>query len=230
MREATGVRCFGAVGCLAPTPLAGESATSYASRLAACNEVDLATFCRHMGLRRFDVAAGKRHALDALADLGGVDPDTLSWDAIVRRDDGRWSLRGQSWTSGTLRRLRPRLCPLCAAEDIRAAGPRADEAAYARSAWSVEPIRTCSVHGIALADPAESLAELRRPVVSSSDTTMPGRTGLETLAGSPIALSGTTTSSPALAGSSETASAAVGADPSTESVNRSSHGVTSTAG
>ena len=89
----------------------GEAATSYASRLAACNGVDLATFCRHMGLTVTGLVTGRREALETLAMLGGVAPDTLRHDAIVRVDERRWSLRGQSLSSGTLRRLRPRFLP-----------------------------------------------------------------------------------------------------------------------
>ena len=131
----------------------GESATGYASRLGACNGVDFPTFCRHMGISRVDLVMGRRPALDALATLGDVDPGTLAYDAIVRQEDRRWSLRSQTLSSGTLRRLRPRFCPLCAAGDLRETGLPAGEAVHARSEWSVEPIRTCTEHGITLADP-----------------------------------------------------------------------------
>ncbi len=131
----------------------GEAATSYASRLAACNGADLATFLRHMGIRLMDLIAGKRGTLEVLASLGGADVEALARDAIVREDERRWSLRGQWLSTGTLRRLRPRFCPSCALDDLGTAGLPRREAAHGRSVWSVEPLRTCAVHHVALLDP-----------------------------------------------------------------------------
>lgn len=129
-----------------------EPAISLMSRLAACNHVDLLTFGRHMELPLLTVLNGDRDAVERLAMLAGLDPDTILAASVRKVDEGRFRLRGQDLTVPVMRRRRPWLCPICARSDVKESGRRPAEAVHCRATWTIEQIRTCPEHGVTLLD------------------------------------------------------------------------------
>ena len=125
--------------------LPGEALPSFLGRTAARNGVDVASFCREMGLSLVDVANGVTGAVDRLAALTGADRAALRRHALVRKGDRTWTLNGEVVDWHMLRRLNARVCPVCLIADA-AAG----RSAHCRTSWLIEQIRTCPVHAVGL--------------------------------------------------------------------------------
>lgn len=132
----------------------GETPTSFCSRLAMRNQcADARDFCLDMGIQFQKIIDGDPGALMVLAELGGVEIEDLSRNAI-RHVSGRhhFELRGQALRKSMLQRERLRVCPACIADD-RTRWPSIKVAApFGRVIWNLLPMRTCPVHGIALVD------------------------------------------------------------------------------
>lgn len=124
---------------------AGETATSWASRLAARNGIRyVQDFAQDMGLDWRAVVAGDDDALEELAALGGVEPAALRRHAILpgvghrRRRVGDETLHHK-----TLRHIRQHVCPICVREaEASGRGPPVT--------WQLEPMRRCPTHAVAL--------------------------------------------------------------------------------
>jgi hypothetical protein len=84
-----------------------------------------------------------------LAQLAGADEDLLARNAVVR-DGVMYKIRGQALNKGATLLTYIRLCPRCAAEDIKTSGRRPGLAVQNRVAWQIASIRTCPVHNVAL--------------------------------------------------------------------------------
>ena len=131
-----------------------ETATSYASRLAACNGTDMASFCRDLGLSLQDVVEGRPAALERLGELSGSSPSDICASSFVKIGRERWRVHGQTVSEAICRSRRFRFCPLCARSDMDASTLSAAETIYGRSTWSIDQVRTCASHQVALVDVA----------------------------------------------------------------------------
>ncbi len=130
---------------------AGETPSSFASRLAAMRRLPGRDFCLDFGTTFQKVVDGDPKALAILAAKGGVDPATLGEYALVKTGEHRYQLRGQDLIRRGLRRAAVVLCPKCLAGDIAAAPHlRPELAAFQRALWQVAALKTCHVHGVPL--------------------------------------------------------------------------------
>ena len=129
-----------------------ETATSYASRLAACNGTDMASFCRDLGLSLQDLVDGRPAALDRLGELSGTSPLTMCASSFVKVGRERWRVHGQTVSEAICRSRRFRFCPLCASSDMEASTLSAAETIYGRATWSIDQVRTCASHQVGLVD------------------------------------------------------------------------------
>lgn len=94
----------------------------------------------------------RRDAVNALCELAGADVERFVAGTLVKdvpSSERSWTLHGQRLTVETVRRDTPWACPLCLSQDVEGVG-RPSELAYARSIWSVEHLRTCARHEVAL--------------------------------------------------------------------------------
>lgn len=131
---------------------AGETAMSFASRLAARNGTKARTLCRDFDLRFQGVVDGDPETLQGLADLAGVGGNALQSGALVKYGPLQWTYRGQVLHRTVLRRERIALCPACALADIEAwPRLRPTAAVYGRMGWLLNPVRTCPIHRMPLA-------------------------------------------------------------------------------
>ena len=123
----------------------GESATSWASRLAARNGSQyVQDFAEDMALSWRAVVAGDADALAELAALGGVERATLERHAILPGGGHRRRRIGDEIVHHkTLRHIRQHVCPLC----VRGAEASAGGAPVT---WQLEPMRRCPIHAVAL--------------------------------------------------------------------------------
>ncbi len=144
-----------------------EAAHSFLGRTAARNGVDAASFCLHMGLDLVDAPTGGR-VIERLAELTGPDPTTLRRNALVKVADRTWTVGGEVVEWHMLRRQDACVCPACLSVDVAAHAGPPEEAAYCRTSWLIEQIRTCPAHGVELAglrctDVGEGSAKRRSP-------------------------------------------------------------------
>ncbi|MCC8944188.1 TniQ family protein [Bradyrhizobium sp. Arg62] len=129
----------------------GETPTSFAARLAARNFVSARDLLRDFGLSFQDVVDGDEHTIRRLADLGGAEFECLKRNSI-HKVGMMYSLNGQTITKPGIRRRRVHLCPVCIQDDIAASILAPGLAAYGRSEWAIEAIRTCARHSVALVE------------------------------------------------------------------------------
>jgi len=140
---------------------AGESATSFCSRLAFRNKAPSASeFCLDLGLTFQSVIEGCQEALRSLARLGGVDFDQL-WRSALRRDRG-YAACGDNEVSVALRRSPAELlvCTSCLADDAQEFPHLGHAAFYGRTAWLIRPIRNCVKHARALVNAGSGQSKL----------------------------------------------------------------------
>lgn len=133
-----------------------ETAISFCSRLALRNAFPGAReFCLDLGLQFQGIVDGSPSALEALAKLGGIDPERLAqWSLRNTANERIFQLRGQILPRPSLRRAQVRVCPACLASDM-ARWPVLEAAApYCRAEWQIGAIRTCPEHGLSLLEVA----------------------------------------------------------------------------
>lgn len=130
-----------------PLPLtvltaAGESATSFASRLARRNGVPrLITFCSDVGIDYFELVNGNPAEIQRLAALGSIDPAPLQVATPSLAEPG-WLLLGKERMKFTaFIRTTLRICPRCVAEAPDRTG------VVHQGVWQLAAIRTCTRHG-----------------------------------------------------------------------------------
>lgn len=130
---------------------AGETPSSFASRLAAMRRLPGRDFCLDFGTSFQKVVDGDPKALAIVAAKGGVDPAALAEYALVKTDEHRYQLRGQALVRKSLRRAAVAVCPKCLAGDIAAAPHlRPELAAFQRAHWQIAAVKTCPVHNVPL--------------------------------------------------------------------------------
>lgn len=135
---------------------ADETPTSLVSRLALLHRAQTArTFCLDMDIGFQALVDGEAEALDRLASLANLSLGPISDAAIVRKDS-EFSLRGQGLVKPTLRRARVVVCPRCLANDL--SEDRKPWMVSGRVSWSLDPIRTCRHHRVALSEVANANA------------------------------------------------------------------------
>src|SRR5690606_19588838 len=85
--------------------------------------------------------------------LAGANTKTLQHEAFVRLDGPTRQFRhkGQLFLQSSLMRNRVRMCPACMLEDIERLDCRVAARPHRRSLWLIRGVRTCSKHGIVLA-------------------------------------------------------------------------------
>jgi hypothetical protein len=66
------------------------------------------------------------------------------------RDGTDYRIRGQAFNKPSLLRNYFRICPKCAAEDIKTSAQPVELAVYGRLSWNIASIRTCATHNTAL--------------------------------------------------------------------------------
>lgn len=129
-----------------------ETPASLVSRLALLHRVQsVRVFSLDMGVQFQSVVDGDPSALATIAGLVDMPLKPLS-DAAVVRSDGALSLRGQELAKPMLRRARTLVCPRYLAEDLQDA-PQ-PWMASGRVQWTLDPIRACHRHKIALTEVA----------------------------------------------------------------------------
>jgi hypothetical protein len=110
-------------------------------------------FCRDFGIDPRGVINGDQEAVAALAELAGANANALLREAFVRLDGTKRQFRhkGQLFLQSSLLRNRVRMCPACMLEDIERLDCRVAARPHRRSMWLIRGVRTCSKHGVALA-------------------------------------------------------------------------------
>lgn len=132
---------------IAVTHVPRESAISLFSRTAWANGVDATGFGTDMSIPFRRIAAGDPDALDAFADLVGIDGDTVSaWSPTPAGD--RFALfRGGRIRVTRIEATHGRACPHCLLADV-AKGPGHPRTRLAlRGHWRLPDVTSCLIHG-----------------------------------------------------------------------------------
>ncbi len=125
---------------------AGESPTSFVSRLASLHKIDSARiFCSDLGLNFRHIIIGDQVELKRLSDLTGADFPSLVNNAFQSGTDG-WHFRNQLLLKSSVLRSAFRVCPHCIAEDICRSTMLREVAVYGRAIWFIVHLRTCPIH------------------------------------------------------------------------------------
>ena len=134
-----------------------EPGSSLASRLAAFHRAGNARqFCWDQYLRFERIAHGDRDELTRFGGFVGADLEELARWTPTMVSKNRFTLNGEMISSFRSRRIRLRLCPACAEEDMASAPDLAPDAAVGVRAFAlVESIRTCPFHGLGLVQIAD---------------------------------------------------------------------------
>ncbi|WP_128254753.1 TniQ family protein [Falsirhodobacter deserti] len=120
----------------------GESATSFASRLARRNGVPrLITFCSDVGIDYFGLVNGAPIEVQRLAVLGGVDPVMLQAATPSLIEPGWFQLGKERIKFTGFVRTTLRICPLCLEEAPTKTG------VIHQGIWQLASIRSCMQHG-----------------------------------------------------------------------------------
>lgn len=127
-----------------------ETPLSFATRLAALHTGDrLTPFLTDMGIRADRLARGDETSVRRLCEVADVDPEAVLANAAIGGERRRYRLRGFDISAEFLSNPATVFCPACLREDD-ARDPRAALARRGRLAWTLRPVRTCPVHGLAL--------------------------------------------------------------------------------
>lgn len=130
---------------LTVSTLPGESATSFASRLACRNGVPrLIKFCSDIGIDYFRLVNGDPMEIERLAALGGVDAAALQEATPTLLESGWFRLGKERIKFTGFIRTTIRICPKCVAE-----APD-DMAVMHHGLWQLSSIRTCAKHSCCL--------------------------------------------------------------------------------
>ena len=129
-------------------PSLGESATSFASRLAKLNGAPrLITFCSDLGLSHGALTNGEPGEVEHIAALAGCDPKSLLfW--TPQHIEPRWFKFGRERIKFTaFARTQPRACPICLRESsVHNAGIYSGHPGL----WQLSSVRGCALHRCAL--------------------------------------------------------------------------------
>ncbi|MBL0405303.1 TniQ family protein [Microvirga aerilata] len=127
-----------------------ETPQSQCSRNALLLGRSAREFCRDMGLSFQGIVDGDMPALEALALRTRADLGLLAAGAVVKVGECRFSVSGQALVRDTLSRKSLRVCPHCIQTDLEQGTEPLAVRPYGRTAWLIEPIRTCPEHGVGL--------------------------------------------------------------------------------
>ena len=127
-----------------------ESAQSLCSRNALLLRRSARDFCRDRTLSFQGIVDGDIPALEALARCTRADAGLLAAGAIVKVGERRFTVRGQALVRDTLSRKSMRVCPHCIQADLDQGVEPLAVRPYGRTAWLIDPIRTCPRHRIGL--------------------------------------------------------------------------------
>lgn len=120
----------------------GESATSFASRLARRNGVPrLITFCSDVGIDYFALVNGDPVEIQRLAVLGDIDPVPLQAATPSLIEPGWFQLGNERIKFTGFIRTTLRICPMCISE------ARNTTEIVHHGVWQLAAIRTCVKHG-----------------------------------------------------------------------------------
>ncbi len=127
-----------------------ETPVSYATRLASFHiGVSLSPFLSDIGIRPTELLSCELDAVQRLAEVTGVESACLLRNSAVRVAKRRFNLRDNLLTSEFFSSPETVFCPAC----LRADDDGATEIASARLGrleWTLRPVRSCPVHGLAL--------------------------------------------------------------------------------
>lgn len=128
-----------------------ETASGFASRLAALNGRRLGGFLRDMGIHPRRIDKGDEKAVRTLAAIGDADPEALlRYTAVLTPDKKFQVLAGQKFDRLSVLRTYFRYCPHCVAEDMaRFEGP-VSARPWLRVEWTIDFVRACPVHNTLL--------------------------------------------------------------------------------
>jgi hypothetical protein len=134
--------------------MSDETATSYASRLSGyCGLGSPSDLSLDLGFRWQDFIRGDETCMLRLAQVTGINKETLLAQAIRTIARGRFLVSGQVCARGVFVRSRLRVCPRCLVADHEQDGRLGR---YRRPIWQFTSIRSCPIHHVPLiALPAE---------------------------------------------------------------------------
>lgn len=122
--------------------IVGESATSFASRLARRNGAPRRiTFCSDVGIDYFALVNGDPLEIQRMAVLGGIDPVPLQASTPSLIEAGWFQLGDEHIKFTGLIRTTLRICPRCVQDAPDRTG------IIHHGVWQVAAIRTCQKHG-----------------------------------------------------------------------------------
>ena len=128
----------------------GEFPASFCSRLALVNGCRSArNFCEDTGLGFRDIVNGSPDALAVLAELGGVQFETLFASAIHKADD-RYRIGTEILSKEAIRWRGLLVCPACIDEDAARWGYVEEAASCYRTIWLIAGVTTCVRHNLKL--------------------------------------------------------------------------------
>ncbi len=127
-----------------------ETPASYATRLASFHiGASLSPFLSDIDIRPTELLGCELDAVKRLAEVTGVESASLLRNSAVRIAKRRFNLRDNLLTSEFFSSPETVFCPAC----LRADDDGATEIASARLGrleWTLRPVRSCPVHGLAL--------------------------------------------------------------------------------
>lgn len=132
---------------------ADEVFTSYLSRLARANACrNTREFCLDLGLDTRALNTGDPTEIGRLADLLGVQAETITRNVVALDEANRGAVAGSCFPSRMLRRAGLRFCPHCIKDDDAAARRLPGARQYARLQWIFPQITTCFVHSTVIVE------------------------------------------------------------------------------
>lgn len=133
---------------------ANETLASYFSRLAAAFEYDSAReFGKDAGVNFDRLVFGDPQTLEDFGDFLDWKPTLLERGAVFKdRTTSNVVIAGQSFLPSQITHSPVRICPHCVLADEHVRDGRRGHRAFGRSAWLVEAIRVCAVHGSRLVE------------------------------------------------------------------------------
>ncbi|MXQ12352.1 TniQ family protein [Microvirga makkahensis] len=132
-----------------------ETPSSHCSRTALLLGRSARDFCRDMDIPFQGIVDGDVQALKAMALRTRADLGLLAASAIVKVGERSYSIRGEALVRETLSRKTLRVCPHCILNDLQERSEPLAVRPFGRTAWLIEPIRTCPEHKVALVAVAE---------------------------------------------------------------------------
>lgn len=127
-----------------------ELLTSFLSRMARANgRMSMNAFCEDLGLKSDAIATGSSREIAKLSVVFGYPEDELMSRRLVS-DAEKGARFGGERLPQRLDRLHLRVCPDCLAEDEFDSSRMPGTRHYARAAWLLADVRTCTRHGLEL--------------------------------------------------------------------------------